>query len=77
MLERANPIDMPAMAYRLLAARARVGDHRRVHAFDGVDRLRVRSADERPVPLQVDGDFIGAHDEAVFTILPGGLQIVG
>ena len=77
VLERANPVDIPAMAYRLLAAGARVGDHRRVHAFDGVDRLRVRSADERPVPLQVDGDFIGAHDEAVFTILPGGLRIVG
>ena len=39
--------------------------------------LRVRSADERPVPLQVDGDYIGAHEEAVFTILPGGLRIVG
>lgn len=77
VLERANPLDLPAMAYRLLAANARVGDHRRVYAFDGVDGLRVRSADDRKVPLQVDGDYIGAHDEAVFTVLPGGLQVVG
>ena len=77
MLKRANALDVPTMAYRLLAAGARVGDHRRVHAFDGVDGLRVRSADERPVPLQVDGDFIGAHEEAVFSVLPGGLQVVG
>ena len=76
VLERANPLDIPAMAYRLLAARARVGDHRRVHAFDGAAALRVRSADEPPVPLQVDGDYIGEHREAVFTILPGGLRIV-
>jgi diacylglycerol kinase family enzyme len=77
VLERANPLDLPTMAYRLLSRRARVGDHRRVHAFDGIDGLRVRAADERPVPLQVDGDFIGAHEEAVFSVLPGGLKVVG
>ena len=42
-------------------------------AFDGLDGLRVRSADERPVPVQVDGDYIGTHEEAVFSVLPGGL----
>jgi diacylglycerol kinase family enzyme len=77
VLERANPLDLPTMAYRLLAGNARVGDHRRVQAFDGVHGLRVRSADGRTVPLQVDGDYIGAHVEAVFTVLPGGLQVVG
>ena len=77
VLERANPLDVPAFAYRLLSRRAQVGDHRRVHAFDGADGLRVRSADDRPVPLQVDGDFIGTHQEAVFSVLPGGLKIVG
>jgi hypothetical protein len=33
-----------------------------VHAFDGQKELRVRSADDRPVPLQVDGDYIGTAD---------------
>ena len=55
----------------------RVGGHRRVHAFDGLDGLRVRSADDRPVPVQVDGDYIGTHEEAVFSVLPGGLNVLG
>ena len=76
MLTRANALDLPTIAYRLLARRARVGDHRRVHAFDGLDGLRVRSADHRPVPVQVDGDYIGAHEEAVFSVLPGGLSVL-
>ena len=32
--------------------------------------LRVRSLDERPLPLQVDGDYIGEVDEAVFGVTP-------
>jgi diacylglycerol kinase family enzyme len=30
-----------------------------------------------PVPIQVDGDFIGTHEEAVFTVRPGGLLVLG
>ena len=59
MLTRANALDIPTIGYRLLSRRSEVGRHRRVVAFDGLDRLRVRSADDRPVPLQVDGDYIG------------------
>ena len=77
VLTRANAIDVPTIAYRLLSRRATVGGHRRVHAFDGLDGLRVRSADDRPVPVQVDGDYIGTHEEAVFSVLPGGLRVLG
>ena len=38
---------------------------------------RAQVGDHRPVPLQVDGDFIGVHEEAVFSVLPGGLKVVG
>jgi diacylglycerol kinase family enzyme len=27
--------------------------------------------------VQVDGDFIGHHEEAVFSVLPGGLRVLG
>ena len=69
---------MPTIAYRLLSERA----HRRPatgasHAFDGLEGLRVRSVDDRPVPVQVDGDYIGHHEEAVFSVLRGGLQVLG
>ena len=77
VLTRANALDVPTIAYRLLSHHATVGKHRRVRAFDGLDGLRVRSFDERHVPVQVDGDFIGHHEEAVFSVLPGGLRVLG
>jgi diacylglycerol kinase family enzyme len=77
VLTRANPFDVPTIAFRLLSRRTRVGGHRRVVAFDGLDGLRVRSADDRAVPVQVDGDYVGEHDEAVFSVLPGGLRVLG
>jgi len=77
VLTRANAIDVPTITFRLLSKRARVGGHRRVQAFDGLDGLRVRSKDDRPVPVQVDGDYVGAHEEAVFSVLGGGLNVLG
>jgi diacylglycerol kinase family enzyme len=77
VLERANPVDVPTVGFRAVSRRAPVGGHRRVTAFDGVTELRVRSVDDRPVPLQVDGDYIGEETEAVFSVLPGGLYVIG
>ncbi|HZB76112.1 MAG TPA: diacylglycerol kinase family protein [Solirubrobacteraceae bacterium] len=76
VLARANALDLPTIAYRLLAKRAQVGRHRQAHAFDGVGTLRVRSCDDRPVPVQVDGDYIGEHEEAVFSVRPGALRVL-
>ena len=39
-------------------------------------RLVCRSADGRPVPLQVDGDHIGDVVEARYEVVPGGLAVV-
>jgi diacylglycerol kinase family enzyme len=36
----------------------------------------VRSTDGRPLPLQVDGDFLGEVAEARYSILPGALSVV-
>jgi diacylglycerol kinase family enzyme len=36
----------------------------------------VRSADGRPLPLQVDGDFLGEVDEARYSIKPSALTVV-
>ena len=36
----------------------------------------MRTVDERPLPLQVDGDYIGDVDEARFTVVPGGILVV-
>jgi diacylglycerol kinase family enzyme len=76
ILRRASPIDVPTVLWRALSARARVSKHRRVEGFTGLKELRVRSLDERPLPLQVDGDYIGEADEAVFAVKPGGIAVV-
>jgi diacylglycerol kinase family enzyme len=77
VLARANALDVPAIAYRLLARGARVESHRQVASFDGLRELRVRSFDDRPVPVQVDGDYIGVHEQAVFSVAPGALRVLG
>jgi diacylglycerol kinase family enzyme len=38
--------------------------------------MQVRSADERPLPLQVDGDYIGDVSQAHFSAIPQSLLIV-
>jgi diacylglycerol kinase family enzyme len=76
VLERARPLDLATLGTRLLLAGPRVADHRHVTSLEGVDELVVASADGRPVPLEVDGDFIGTTEEARFGIAPGGLGVV-
>jgi diacylglycerol kinase family enzyme len=76
VLKRASPIDMPTLIWRALSKRAQVGRHRRVHPFREVRELTVRSLDGRPLPLQVDGDYIGEIENASFGVLPRGLTVV-
>ncbi len=77
VLDRANPVDVPTFAYRALSKRGRVAGHRRVHGFSGARALTVRSADDRPLPLHVDGDFIGEAAVAEIRVDPGALRVVG
>ena len=76
ILTRASPIDIPTIIWRALSKRASVTRHRKVRAFSGITELRVRSLDERPLPLQVDGDYIGEAREAIFGLKPGGIAVV-
>jgi diacylglycerol kinase family enzyme len=76
VLHRARPLDMPSIAWRAFSPRARIVRHRHVSSFPALRELTVRSADGRPLPLQVDGDFIGEVDEARYSILPRALNVV-
>ena len=76
VLDRATPIDIPTVITRALSRHFRVSRHRHVHAFRGVHELRVRSRDERALPLQVDGDYIGEAKEALFGVRPNGIAVV-
>jgi hypothetical protein len=77
VLHRANALDMPFITWRAFSRRARLTRHRQVTAFADVEEVLVRSADGRPLPLQVDGDFLGEVQEARYTIAPRRLMVVG
>jgi diacylglycerol kinase family enzyme len=76
VLRRATPVSMPFIAWRALSGRARVVRHRQVTALASFTELLVSSADERPLPLQVDGDYLGEVMEARYSILPDALTVV-
>jgi diacylglycerol kinase family enzyme len=76
VLERANPLDMPFISWRAFSCKARFSRHRRVSAFSEVTGLTVRTADGAPLPLQVDGDYVGAVAEARYSIKPRALMVV-
>jgi diacylglycerol kinase family enzyme len=76
VLHRANPIDMPFIAWRAFSKRARLARHRQISAFSGATELTVRSSDGDPLPLQVDGDYLGDVVEAHYSIEPRALNVV-
>jgi diacylglycerol kinase family enzyme len=76
VLHRATPLAMPSITWRAFSTRARVTGHRQVTGLSGLRELTVRSADERPLPLQVDGDYLGEVQEARYSILPAALTVV-
>jgi diacylglycerol kinase family enzyme len=76
VLHRARPIDMPSIAWRAFSKRARVARHRQVSPFSDARELTVRSADGEPLPLQVDGDYLGEVTEAHYSIMPRALNVV-
>jgi diacylglycerol kinase family enzyme len=76
VLERASPIDMPTVIWRVFSRRARVLRHHRVSGLSDLEHLVVRSADDRALPLQVDGDYVDEVTEAEFGLLPRHLTVV-
>jgi diacylglycerol kinase family enzyme len=76
VLHSATLISMPFIAWRAFSPRARVVAHRKVSGLTGLHEFTVRSTDERPLPLQVDGDYLGEVEEARYSILPDALTVV-
>jgi diacylglycerol kinase family enzyme len=76
VLHRAGPLDMPTVGWRALSPRARIVRHRRVDGFADAHAVTIRSLDERPLPLQVDGDYLGELPEIIARVEPGVLSVV-
>jgi diacylglycerol kinase family enzyme len=76
ILKRTSPLDVPSIAWRALSPNARVSGHRQIEPFSAEKRLLIRSLDDRQLPIQVDGDFIGCAAEHRFSVAPGALAIL-
>jgi diacylglycerol kinase family enzyme len=76
VLTRARPYDVPTVTFRALSGAARIAKHNGIAAFGGFQEALVRSADGRPLPIQVDGDYLGDELEARFAIAPGALRVI-
>jgi diacylglycerol kinase family enzyme len=82
ILRRAAQRDMGPIIARVLTERLRASRHRQIDHFDDVTSARIESASvddqgrPRPFPIQVDGDYIGAHTELELGIEPGALTVV-
>ena len=76
VLHRATPLAMPSIGLRAFVRSARVSRHRQVTGLPAFTELTVRSADERPLPLQVDGDYLGEVSAAHYSIRPGALNVI-
>jgi len=76
ILRRATPLGLATIGLRGVLPRLRTVEHRQIDGFRDVQQLVVRSADDRPLPLQVDGDFLGEVDEARYSVEPRALTVV-
>jgi diacylglycerol kinase family enzyme len=77
VLKKATALELPTLIPRLLSGRARtVMRHRQVEPMPELAGARVEAIDDRPFPVQVDGDFIGEFTEVEFGVKPRGLLAV-
>jgi len=76
ILRRARPFDMPSIAFRAFSKHARLARHRQVSTLGEALELTVSSTDGQPLPLQVDGDYLGDVMQARYSVLPRALSVI-
>jgi diacylglycerol kinase family enzyme len=77
VLKRATALELPTLIPRLLSGSARtVMRHRQVEPMPEVAGAVVEAIDDRPFPMQVDGDYIGEFERVELGVKPGGLLAV-
>ncbi len=77
VLKRATVLELPTLVPRLLSGKAaRVMRNRQVDPLPELSIATVEAIDDRPFPVQVDGDYIGDFSEVEFGVTPGGLMAV-
>jgi diacylglycerol kinase family enzyme len=78
MADGARPRDVATIFRRLLTGDAeQVTDHPRVRAIERLPELTVRSLDDRPFGVEVDGTYMGERDAVTYGVAPGSLLVAG
>jgi diacylglycerol kinase family enzyme len=77
VLKRATVLELPTLVPRLLSGKAAtVMRNRQVQTLPELSVATVEALDDRPFPVQVDGDYIGDFSEVEFGVTPAGLIAV-
>jgi diacylglycerol kinase family enzyme len=76
VLKRTSPLDVASIAWRALSPSAHMSGHRQIEQFSAEKRVLIQSLDDRELPMQVDGDFIGTATEYTFSVAPGALSVL-
>jgi diacylglycerol kinase family enzyme len=77
VLKRATVAELPTLIPKLLSGNAAtVMRSRQVEVLPELTVATVEALDDRPFPVQVDGDYIGDFSEVEFGVSPRGLMTV-
>jgi diacylglycerol kinase family enzyme len=80
IMKRAGLPEAPGALWRLFREGRSLAEHPQARCFPGLTEARVTSlqVDGEPIafPLQVDGDYLGEHTEAVYGVAPAALRVV-
>jgi diacylglycerol kinase family enzyme len=78
MLQSARPLDVASVILQLLSGRAtRLAEHRAVAARPMLREATVTPVDGGgPLPVDADGEYLGAFEQVAFGVQPGALRVV-
>jgi diacylglycerol kinase family enzyme len=77
VLKRATPFEIPTILARIFAGGPdSVSKHSQVEPLQGLHSLRIVSANDRPFPMQLDGDHFGDFMEMDLGVRPLALPVV-
>src|SRR6476619_5227132 len=82
VLKRAAQRDAPSLVTRLLSENLAAASHRQIEHFDDLTEATISSISHdsegalRPLPVQVDGDYIGQCEGLRLRIAPAALTVV-
>jgi diacylglycerol kinase family enzyme len=80
VMERAGMREVPGTLWRLFRDGKSLAEHPKARSFPRLTEARVTSlkvnGEPIPFPLEVDGDYLGEHTDAVYGVAPGALRVV-